>query len=374
MVIKLSIQKNDAAPDAQISFDQTFDVPIVTIGSDEAATLQLDVADAAPEQAVLISEADQLLLINRADGTLFNDEMLPRQARRPLTPGDRLQIGEYTVSLVPNQADAREAREAREEESAPVDTPATSGHSANKTLNADHATATPAPLVPSLPTPPQSFAAILDSLRTEEDSFYFLVEGGAQSGLRIPVESAEMLLGWDEAGQNICFDHADLAATRAVVRKDWSGVVVQAQTTWMITVNGEMVESLRRLRNGDRVALAPVKKVADQREPLLIFHEPASLMVLDSLLPQRFPPPVPLQPAATTTSTIVSSSGTPTTIATVMPVADKAKESKAAGLRRRIFEPDRKYLGYYTLLDLTVFSSGTLVATLVVYLILHFTS
>ena len=369
MVIKLSIQRNGDTPDTQTSFDQTFDGPIVTIGGDNTATLQLDAADAAPEQAVIISEADQLLLINRADGTLLNDEMLPRQARRPLTPGDRLQIGEYTVSLVPHQADAREASE---EESAPIDTPAPSEQSASKTLNANHATAAPASHVTPLPTPPQSFAAILDSLRTEEDSFYFLVEGGAQSGLRIPLESAEMPLGWDEVGQNICFDHADVAATRAVVRKDWSGVVVQAQTTWMITVNGEMVESLRRLRNGDRVALAPVKKVADQRDPLLIFHEPASLMVLDSLLPQRFPPPVPPQPAAITT--IVSSSGTPATIARVMPVADKAKESKAAELRRRIFEPDRKYLRYYTLLDLTVFISGTLVATLVVYLILHFTS
>lgn len=366
MTIKLAIQRNSDDPGAPESVDRTFDGPIVIIGSDQTATLQLDAIGIAPEQAVIISEANQLLLINRAEGTSLNGEPLARETRRALIPGDQLQIGEFIVSLPSEQIGTGEAST---KDFALAETPLV--------LETDAALIAPAAAeaVPAAPTPPQSFAAILDSLRTEEDSFYFLVEGGAQSGLRILLESAEMPLGWDEAGQSICFDPESIAAPRAVVRKDWSGVVVQAQGTWMITINGEMIESSRRLRNGDRVALAPVKKSVDYRDPLLIFHEPASLMVLDSLLPQRLPPPVSLQPA--TVATVVNSSVQPEPAMTAVPVKNKLKAapgSTTAELRRRIFDPHRRYLRYYTLLDLIVFTGGTLVASLVVYLILHFTS
>src|SRR3712207_8113641 len=48
----------------------------------------------------------------------------------------------------------------------------------------------------------RSFAAILDSLRTEEDSFYFVVESAAGQSRRVRLEAAETMIGWDETGRD----------------------------------------------------------------------------------------------------------------------------------------------------------------------------
>jgi pSer/pThr/pTyr-binding forkhead associated (FHA) protein len=80
-----------------------FDGPIVTIGSDDACTLRLNDAAAAPEQAVLIVENNQWMLFNKADGTALNDEPLAREARCSLADGDELRVGEHVISFVFNE-------------------------------------------------------------------------------------------------------------------------------------------------------------------------------------------------------------------------------------------------------------------------------
>ena len=114
--------------------------------------------------------------------------------------------------------------------------------------------------------PAKSFGAILDSLRTDEDRFYFVIEGGDQSGVHVPIELEEMPLGWDETGQYLCFDIASIADLCAIVRKDWSGVICQRQTASGIAVNDEPIEDERRLRDGDRLSLrGPVKDAVAAR-------------------------------------------------------------------------------------------------------------
>jgi len=320
---------------------------MATIGSDQAATLQLRGQGIAPEQAVIVNEDGQLLLINQADGTTLNQETLAREAIRPLTHGDLLRVGEYVIEI------SLEEHAQTEHTADSIAPPSSENLPARATA-------------PNAPTPPppdrvasqRSFASILDSLRTEEDSFYFTVQDGIETRRRIQIDSAEMPLGWDDTGQHISCDPAFIVAPRGVVRKDWSGVVVQAESAGMVSVNGETVETVRRLRNGDRVSLLPTAIPIHPEQHFLIFHEPASLVVLDSLLPQKLPPPV----AAGDSGEQKASPGANTLPAHLSPGAATAKT----------FDLHRKYFGYFTLLELLVMGCGTLIAAVIIFLILEY--
>ncbi|MDQ3806355.1 MAG: FHA domain-containing protein, partial [Acidobacteriota bacterium] len=153
MAIRLIIERQGAPAD-----QRTFDAEIVTIGSDPASSLALPDPRVAPEQAIILSEGGRLLLINRAEGTRLNGEPLAREARRTLSEGDALQIGPFSVRLAPGQDEEGGERRSptpvtREAEAPPEGPPAAEADAR-----------------------PRSFAAILDSLRTEEDSFYFEIE------------------------------------------------------------------------------------------------------------------------------------------------------------------------------------------------------
>jgi hypothetical protein len=204
----------------------------------------------------------------------------------------------------------------------------------------------------------RNFAAILGSLRNEEDSFYFLVEGGTNSQTRIAISSAEMALGWDHTGQNISFNAATIASLRAFVRKDWSGVVVQTHKPGLVVVNGEPVEDTRRLRNGDRLMLVPTAVTRIQNQSFLVFHEPASLMVLDSLLPQKLPPPVALQSPAEMAAQLEQTREAP-------PQPGEPSKSPARWSQRRVF-------GYFSPLEVLLMLLGTLFMAVIVFLALEF--
>ena len=340
--------------------ERSFDEPIITIGSDEAATLSLDDPAIAPEHAIILSEDGHQLFINRADGTRLNGEILMREARRPLAHGDTLGVGPYLISIALDE-DARR--------------PLTSELEADRdavSLQSD------ARRKPEAATPPEesaaattnasqserqagSFAAILDSLRTEEDSFYFEVVGTTLGRQRVSIESSEMPVGWGQTGREISCDSTAIAIPRAVVRKDWSGVVVQPSSPGAVAVNDEPVETTRRLRNGDRLTLRPGDASASPEENFLLFHEPATLIVLDSLLPQRFPPPV--SPVAE-----AEAGGPETRPETDPPAVHAAATAPHAGL----FSPDRRYFGFFTFAEIVVMMLGTLVAAAIIFLILEY--
>jgi pSer/pThr/pTyr-binding forkhead associated (FHA) protein len=364
MAIRLIIRRRDAGEGAAPAA-QTFEGPIVTIGSDPGASLHLDDRAIAAEQAIIIGgDGDETpLFINRADGTALNGEQLAREARRPLSDGDSISIGPYVISLqtgngfrpgaapglVSNTADAPDANAGRD---APItrETPAFTDGAA--------------PPTPPPPQHPTSFAAILDSLRTEEDTFYFQVETATAGRRRVPVEGVGMLLGWDWTGQNVaCGDAGAVMTARATVHKDWSGVVLQPEEAGAVAVNGEPVEAARRLRNGDRVTLRPTAAGSagvDTARNFFIFYEPASLVVLDSLLPpQQLPPPVAPPP-----------SGQGEAASAALVPADSAPPAVRAPARPT--PAAHRYFGYFTLGEVALMACATLAAAFVIFLILEY--
>lgn len=365
MLAELLIRRKGDAPGAPPFFRKTFDAPIITIGSEATASLRLSGSQIAPEQAIIIHEDGQMLLINRAEGTILRGERLAREIRRPLKDGDLLHIGEYVISVLLKEA-ARHAHENVSPESRPAKVPPageeTFGLQGRRNMPSSplkpNDLPIPAPASPNGGDAPRNFAAILDSLRTEEDSFYFLVEGGLEHNQRIAIEDAETTLGWDESGQHLSFDPAKVATKRAVLRKDWSGVVVESQGLGMVVVNGEPVESARRLHNGDRLMIVPTGTTAAQHQSILIFHEPASLMVLDSLLPQKLPPPVTLDAPGEPAASLEHD---------VNPVPAATRRA-----RQRIFHPGQKYFGYFTVLEILLMMAGTLVAAMLIFLVLEY--
>jgi pSer/pThr/pTyr-binding forkhead associated (FHA) protein len=357
MAIRLIIRRRGEG-EASAPAEQAFDGPIITIGSDPAASLHLNDRAVAAEQAIIISGDDEPpLFINRADGTLLNGESLAREARRPLSDGDTISIGPFVISL--GAGNGFRPGAALPGLGAGTERDATVGAAP---VTRETPASPPAPEAGT--TPPTSFAAILDSLRTEEDTFYFQVETATAGRRRVPVEGTGMLLGWDWTGQNVaCGDAGAVAAVRAVVHKDWSGVVLQPEEAGAVAVNGEPVETARRLRNGDRVTLRPAPGPAgvDPARNFFIFYEPASLVVLDSLLPQQqLPPPVAARasgPEGAQAGALVPAPASSTT-----PVRQRSRPPLTS----------RTYFGYFTFGEVALMACATLAAAFIIFLILEY--
>lgn len=360
MAIRLIIRRRDAG-EGTAPVAQSFDGPIVTIGSDPGASLHLDDRGIAAEQAIIIGgDEEPPLFINRAEGTLLNGESLAREARRPLSDGDTISIGPYVIGVESGNgfrpgADVTGLAPVAVDETDDAGLPAPITRETPALPDADASAA--------LTTQPTSFAAILDSLRTEEDTFYFQVETATAGRRRVAVEGARLLLGWDRTGQNVaCGDEGVVAITRAVVHKDWSGVMLQPEEAGAALVNGEPVETARRLRNGDRVTLRPahVSGAHDPARNFFIFYEPASLVVLDSLLPaQQLPPPVAPPLSASEGTGADALVPAPATLPAVRPTARAPLMS-------------RTLLRYYTVGEVLLMACATLVGAFVIFLILEY--
>lgn len=336
---------------------------ITSIGRDAASSVRLDDPAVAPEQAVIIIEGDDLLFINREAGTIFNGEKLARETRLPLAAGDELHIGTYILSVADDSPhDSADSVALAPSLAANLDSSSSSLVSPD--LSGDDRSFFQQGEDSGASRPFQSnskFAAILDSLRTEEDTFHFRIETGTQAGTLIPIERAEMPLGWDDSGQNLSANPTLISTLCAVVRKDWSGVVLQSQAAGAVTINGETIETVRRLREADRVVLARPTGKGEVESPSLVFHEPASLLVLDSLLPQPLPQPVSADAANELSQTSRGDTATDTSINI------SRRDAEGATIR-----PRRYLANTFSLLELGVLAAGTLLATLVVYLLLHF--
>jgi predicted component of type VI protein secretion system len=331
--IRLLLRRKNEAQEAAILSDRLYDEPIISIGSDHQATLKLDEGSVAPEQVVILKEDENFFLINRAEGTCLNEEELAISARFKLDAKDRISFGAYTilVELDGAPAEALEAPPAELEKQPPAAAPA-----------ADEG---------------RGFAAILESLRTSEDSYYFIPEGEAQPDERLLVESSEMLLGWDAAKETISSDPANISFPVALIRKNWAGVMVQPQANDGLKLNSEWLTSAERLRDKDRLVFieTALEQEGDaakivQREVTFTFHEPASLIVLDSLLPNKLPPPVPRQAEAGTSSEQASPKPSP-----------DAKATRQA---------QRLYFGHFTSTETGILAVGTLFLAAIIYLLL----
>jgi hypothetical protein len=298
-------------------FDQTFNGPRITIGNSPAANLSLNGSVRSGEQIIIVLEESEPHIINQAEGTALNGEMLALNLAHPIKHGDLLTIGTYKISI---DFDAE-----------PLPGPGSKS--------------------------PKSFAAILDSLRTDEDRFYFVIDDGTESGSRVPIEVEEMPLGWDETGEYFCFDISSIADLVAIVRKDWSGVLLRTQTAFEITVNGEPLEDERRLRDGDRISLNPPARKAAHGTPLVLtFHEPTSLVILDSVMPRVAHEDHAL--AAAGTGQIAG--------------AGRSQLKKPVQKLSALIKSDKEYFTVFTFVELSLMAIGTLVGATIIFLILNY--
>lgn len=374
MGIRLCARYQWEDTDSPPFFDKTFVGPRITIGNDPAASLCLNGSVLSPEQIVIIDGETQPQLINQAEGTSLNGEMLALNAQRPLRDGDRLGIGTYRITIFLNSeaSTSRDDPAARADRSIAQRNGGSTAQGGEPTLQ-EFLQAPESSLDSSIPTdelsetflpaepPPRaskSFAAILDSLRTDEDRFYFVVEGGDQAGIRIPIEHEEMPLGWDETNEGLCFNIAAIANLCAVVRKDWSGVILQPQAASGITVNNQPLEEERRLRDGDRLRLrASDKDAVSEAQVLLVFREPTSLVILDSLMPRVQPLTEGAGPS--------EESGEPG-------AGEHLVTQKPAQKLAALIKSDKEYFTVFTFVELSLMAIGTIVGAVIIFLILNY--
>jgi len=372
MEIRLSARYQWEGPDSPPFFDKTFADSRITIGNDPAASLCLNGSVLSAEEIVIIDGETEPQVINQAEGTTLNGEVLPLNASRPLRDGDQLCIGTYRISIFLGNEQAASTHDlsilsqdsfvARRNGGSNSQTGDDSLEEFLPEVNTSPATGELSePFQPASshrPKPSKSFAAILDSLRTDEDRFYFVVEGGEQSGVRISIELEEMPMGWDETGENLCFNISAIADLCAVVRKDWSGVILRTPTASNITVNNEPLEDERRLRDGDRLLLrASDKEGTPNSQVVLVFREPTSLVILDSLMP-RVPPPV--EDAA---PSVESGTGGG---------APRLNIHKPAQKLTALIQSDKEYFAVFTFVELSLMAVGTIVGAVIIFLILNY--
>lgn len=273
--------------------EYVFDGSLFTIGSDADSTVVLP--GTAAEQAVVIQEREHLTLICRAAGIVLNEKPLRSESMEPLASGDIIKIGDYAIKyffLESASENGINLPNATIVNHAPKDIFSTSedlavAHLAPPEIKHENKIAENRLVKNDLPAKKntKNFAEVLNTLRTEEDSFYFNVENGTQETRRIPIEQSEMPLGLNAKGEIITAVQ-EIAALYAILRKDWSGIIIEAHRNGAVFVNDEAITAARRLRNGDTVSFNTLRP-NDKTLPFLKLHEPSSLVALESLLENR---------------------------------------------------------------------------------------
>lgn len=352
MLSKFILKKtaSGSAKDDSVIAEYVFDGSLFTIGSDAASTIVLP--EAAAEQAVVIQEKDHLTLFNRADGTVLNNRKLRRESMEPLNSGDEIKIGSYVIKLfAAGYAIENGSRRAAVANAAPKDIFTTSEDIAVAHLPEIQRENRNKLELPAKKNA-RNFADILNTLRTEEDSFYFTVENGRQSERRIQIEQTEMPLGLNANGE-ICAKVEQINALYAILRKDWSGIVIETQRDGAVFVNDEAVAATRRLRNGDRVNFKTVRQ-NDKTLPFLRLHEPSSLVALESLLETRSK----------------SETANGNTNGTGVFYPNEIETTVAPDLNESFLE--RRLLGYFNFFEIAAMFIGTLIGAVVIFLLLEF--
>lgn len=348
------LSPDSAEPIEAAVAEYVFDGNLVTVGSDAVNTIVLE--GSAPEQAVIIREGRRLTLINGADGTAINNRRLRREAMEPLASGDEIKIGNYIIFVVAGENFNANGHRRTNPENRPAQVavlpekppPAIDNEYENSPREATIQNG--GGESPAKP-PKRNFADMLNALRTEEDSFYFIVEDEtSEKETRVPLEQAEMPIGLDAGGQ-VSFAADRIAALYAVVRKDWSGIVVESQRGGTVFVNDEPVKTIVRLRNGDCLTFNGTRK-NNKKITSLKLHEPSSLVALESILETR--------------SRNVNPYGN---IGGTRIAAGEAENDFAAASPVSVFERD--FFGYFSFFEVVTMAVGTLIGAVLIFLLLE---
>lgn len=356
MVKKLLVKKQE-----EFLPELTQEIPasgIVTVGSDQAATLPLPSARVAPEQFVMMCEESKITLLCRVDGTEINGRLLPQGALHNLQLKDVIVVGDYVLILetaenaeillsggVPSENKGDEAASeahSRNGNAAPLKT----GKRADL-AGVDRG---------------RSLNDVLEGLRSEE-KFYFRVEDAGEEKRRFYVETEEMWLGWAISGECVISgDPHEIAAPRAQIRKDWSGVVLCPLRPENVWLNDEALSEPRRLKNDDRMVLSAKETSKPDGGTIVKFHEPTALLVLDSILPKELPPPVLI--GSRRGAAEITDSGRNASAEINLHGGQTAFPPVKITEKSLVF-------GYFTLIETLVMAAGTLVAAAIIFLILE---
>lgn len=297
MTIKVSVKKlgdNNSTSDVRLLNDA-----LISIGTSPQATIVLKGEKIAPEQCVVYNENGAPLFINQANGTILNGTEIRQGVQQPLSNGDTLQIGAYLLKFELEQvrtsavganaaASAEPFRVAADEADKGVFEDILSAEllSDGEEEPEQSVVSSDAPTAVNKET--QSFADILNSLRKDEDQFYFQVEDADGAIRRIPIADEETRFGWSETQKAILpEDVAKIEYPLVSIRKDWGGVTVYPVGKTPVHLNGEILSAVTQLRNGDKLAFSNPTVKTNTIVSTLIFHEPAALVELNSMLPKQ---------------------------------------------------------------------------------------
>jgi hypothetical protein len=358
MEIKL-VLKNDASNSAERT--HSFDELLITIGNSPAATIFINDRRVAPEQAVIVNENEEPVFISQAKGTIYNGREIEQGARREVESGDRIQIGSYSLTVLPDSPSGS----LQVSETAAAAGAAPRGNFAvaeqtngNGAANLDYANENL-----SQQSDIRSFADILNSLRKEEDQFYFQFVGeNAQSNERVPIDSQEVFLGWNMEKGVFTTGRENITEPQAVVRKDWSGVTIYPQGKEAILINNSLLEAGKRLKNGDNLIFKRKLSPATNEEVTLVFCEPAALVELNSILPDQL------------LNTALGTIMTPEAQRRRRLQFDEISEndSAAVAISATAAQNNPRYFGYFTAIETLIMVFATILTAALTYLLLEF--
>lgn len=321
---------------------------IITVGSEASSLIELAGENIAPEQFVIVCEADQMMLLCRADGTFVNGEMLAQGAFHNLKPGDVIAVGDYAIFLESETAE----RNARSDEA---------GISENIEDFSVENRENPAPPDFTAGKSEGNLKDILESLRAEE-RFYFQIDNEDGEKRRVYVENEEMWLGWMDGGECLVTAETEkIAVPRAQIRKDWTGVLLYPLQAGNVLLNDKPLDEPHRLKNDDRISLSEKEGAKSDFETVIKFHEPTALLVLDSILPKELPPPVSLDAQENVSPDAAGEKFTESADVHSSRIPPSALRSAA---NNRIF-------GYFSVGEIAIMAIGTLITAAMIFLILE---
>ncbi len=123
-----------------------------------------------------------------------------------------------------------------------------------------------------------------------------------------------------------------------------------------------MYESCR-LKNDDQLLLLAKNEAQFDRTISVKFHEPTALLVLDSILPKKLPPPVLIKTAAQAVDNSLKSNDAGEANRQI--IQSTARPPISKGKKSRVF-------GYFTLTEIMVMTAGTLIASVIIFFVLEY--
>lgn len=359
MAIKLILKKDVEFGDSEVK-ELILDEQFISVGNSFGANVFLDDDNIVDEQFVIINEENKLILVNRAEGTFFNDDPIEKELRVEIKNGDEVQVGNFTISFLNLHYKTKKSF------FIPASAPSgklkfiENGQDVDDEILSESHLKTNGITTNGTAVGQKSFADILNSLRKDEDRFYFqLVSGNQQE--RLNIENEELQVGWDLTGRILSADPNIVVMPRATIKKDWGGVMLNPISKDSVWVNNDSIEAPRRLKNGDKLTFLSAFSSAPQKNIFLEFCEPAALVEINSILPHELPSVAPNRTDLEESVSIQNE--TEQKQVTPKNKSQKSQTKKSA---------KRNYFGYFSFGEVFLMFLGTLISAVLVYLILEY--